>query len=144
MLCWPHSQLFAVCVWVGEGCLWWWGRVLSLDKVCFCCCCCCHLQARSTKAKARVDAFAELQTKAKDVPVADLKVDFGRVAMTRLGNKAVILNNITHGTPTGRVLLKDFSFEFLPGKRIGVAGEFATAVKQWSLKIFGAADCLKS
>lgn len=70
-----------------------------------------------------MDAYAELQTKAKDMPVADLKVDFGRVAMTRLGNKAVILNNITHSTPTGRMLLKDFSFEFLPGKRIGVAGE---------------------
>lgn len=80
------------------------------------------VQARSTKAKARVDAYAELQERAKDVPVADLKVDFGRVAMTRLGNKAVILNGITHSTPAGRVLLKDFSFEFLPGERIGIAG----------------------
>eukprot|EP00878_Enallax_costatus_P045842 GHUV01055345.1.p1 GENE.GHUV01055345.1~~GHUV01055345.1.p1 ORF type:complete len:549 (+),score=163.93 GHUV01055345.1:459-2105(+) len=79
-------------------------------------------KARSTKAKARVDAYAELQEKARGVPAADLKVDFGRVAMTRLGNKAVILKNVTHSTPNGRVLLKDFTFEFLPGERIGIAG----------------------
>jgi hypothetical protein len=44
-----------------------------------------HLQARSTKAKARVDAFGALQEKARDTPTADLRVDFGRVGMARLG-----------------------------------------------------------
>jgi hypothetical protein len=43
------------------------------------------LQARSTKAKARVDAFSELQEKARDIPPPDVKPDFGRVAMLRLG-----------------------------------------------------------
>eukprot|EP00879_Flechtneria_rotunda_P011674 GHRR01012194.1.p1 GENE.GHRR01012194.1~~GHRR01012194.1.p1 ORF type:complete len:625 (+),score=273.22 GHRR01012194.1:471-2345(+) len=79
-------------------------------------------KARSTKAKARIDAYSELQEKAKDTPEQDLKVDFGRVAMTRLGNKAVILNNVSYTTPDGRTLLRDFSFEFMPGERIGVAG----------------------
>jgi hypothetical protein len=43
------------------------------------------LQARSTKAKARVDAYGVLVEKARDTPTADLRVDFGRVGMARLG-----------------------------------------------------------
>jgi ATP-binding cassette subfamily F protein uup len=38
------------------------------------------------------------------------------------GNKAVILEGANYSTPTGRPLLRDFSFEFLPGERIGIAG----------------------
>eukprot|EP00775_Hariotina_reticulata_P003188 gene3188-3466_t len=79
-------------------------------------------KARSTKAKARVDAYSELQEKAKDVPVADLRVDFGRVSMMRLGNKAVLLKDVNYSTPGGRPLLKNFTFEFLPGERVGLAG----------------------
>ncbi|WIA12397.1 hypothetical protein OEZ85_012443 [Tetradesmus obliquus] len=79
-------------------------------------------KARSTKAKARVDAYGVLVGKARDNPTADLRVDFGRVGMARLGNKAVLLEGACYSTPTGRPLLKDFSFEFLPGERIGIAG----------------------
>jgi hypothetical protein len=43
------------------------------------------MQARSTKAKARVDAYGVLVEKARDNPTADLRVDFGRVGMARLG-----------------------------------------------------------
>jgi hypothetical protein len=43
------------------------------------------MQARSTKAKARVDAYGVLVEKARDTPTADLRVDFGRVGMARLG-----------------------------------------------------------
>ncbi len=32
-----------------------------------------------------MDAYAELQARARDAPVADVRVDFGRVGMTRLG-----------------------------------------------------------
>lgn len=39
------------------------------------------------------------------------------------GNKAVELVNVTLTTPDGsRQLLRDFSFEFSPGARIGIAG----------------------
>jgi hypothetical protein len=48
-------------------------------------CGCFPLQARSTKAKARVDAYGVLVEKARDNPTADLRVDFGRVGMARLG-----------------------------------------------------------
>jgi ATPase subunit of ABC transporter with duplicated ATPase domains len=82
-----------------------------------------HLQARSVKAKARVDAYSELQEKARDTPPPDIKPDFGRVAMLRLGNKAVELINVSVSTPDGsKQLLKDFSYEFTPGSRIGIAG----------------------
>jgi ATPase subunit of ABC transporter with duplicated ATPase domains len=40
----------------------------------------------------------------------------------RSGNKAVILEGASYSVPTGRPLLRDFSFEFLPGERIGIAG----------------------
>jgi len=39
------------------------------------------------------------------------------------GNKAVELKGVSLTTPDGsKALLKDFSYEFLPGSRIGVAG----------------------
>jgi ATPase subunit of ABC transporter with duplicated ATPase domains len=38
------------------------------------------------------------------------------------GNKAVLLENASYSLPNGRPLLRDFSFEFLPGERIGIAG----------------------
>jgi ATP-binding cassette subfamily F protein uup len=34
----------------------------------------------------------------------------------------VLLEGASYSTPTGRPLLRDFSFEFLPGERIGIAG----------------------
>lgn len=36
-----------------------------------------------------MDAYSELQAKARDVPQQDLKVDFGRVTMARLGKDGV-------------------------------------------------------
>ena len=39
------------------------------------------------------------------------------------GNKAVELINVSVSTPDGsKQLLKDFSYEFTPGSRIGIAG----------------------
>jgi ABC-type transport system involved in Fe-S cluster assembly fused permease/ATPase subunit len=44
-------------------------------------------------------------------------------AAAAAGNKAVQLINVSVSTPDGsKQLLKDFSFEFLPGSRIGIAG----------------------
>lgn len=44
-------------------------------------------------------------------------------AAAAAGNKAVELINVSVSTPDGsKQLLKDFSFEFLPGSRIGIAG----------------------
>ncbi|KAF8071337.1 yfmR [Scenedesmus sp. PABB004] len=79
-------------------------------------------KARSTKAKARVDAYAGLQAAARDRPPDDLRVDFGSVAMARLGNKAVLLEGVSYATPAGRPLLADVTAELLPGERIGIAG----------------------
>jgi ATP-binding cassette subfamily F protein uup len=38
------------------------------------------------------------------------------------GNKAVLLKDVNYSTPGGRPLLKNFTFEFLPGERVGIAG----------------------
>jgi ATP-binding cassette subfamily F protein uup len=43
--------------------------------------------------------------------------------MLLTGNRAVELKNVSVSTPGGtKQLLRDFSYEFLPGSRIGIAG----------------------
>lgn len=48
-------------------------------------------KARGTKAKARVDAYEELTDKAKSGPKAEVKIDFGDVAMARQGQKVIVM-----------------------------------------------------
>jgi ATP-binding cassette subfamily F protein uup len=38
------------------------------------------------------------------------------------GNKAIELKGVSYSTPTGKQLLDNLSFEFLPGERWGIAG----------------------
>jgi len=43
--------------------------------------------------------------------------------MVRQGNKAVVVKGVNFSLPNGgRQLIKDFTFEFLPGERLGIAG----------------------
>ncbi|KAI8472336.1 MAG: P-loop containing nucleoside triphosphate hydrolase protein [Monoraphidium minutum] len=80
--------------------------------------------ARQPKARARIASFYDLTAKAKDVPPPDTKVDFGGGgAMARQGNKAVVMKGVNYALPNGgRQLVSDFTFEFLPGERLGIAG----------------------
>lgn len=48
-------------------------------------------KARGTKAKARVDAYEELTAQAKRGPKAEIKIDFGEVAMARQGQKVIVM-----------------------------------------------------
>lgn len=80
-------------------------------------------KARGTKAKARIDAFYDLQTKAaapreqKDIA---LQVD-----MARLGSKILELQSV--GKQFGeRVMLRDFSYVFKKGERLGIVGPNGT------------------
>jgi len=80
-------------------------------------------KARSTKSRARVNAFYELTERTKALPQADVRPDFGNVGMVRQGTKTVVLKGITYSTPTGNKLLDNFTYEFSRGERIGVAGK---------------------
>ena len=76
-------------------------------------------QARGTKAKARIDAFYELQAKAKtrfdeERPELSVKTE-------RIGGKILELYNITKGHD-GRCLINDFSYCFKSGEKIGIVG----------------------
>lgn len=76
--------------------------------------------ARGTKAKARKDAFYELQEKANR---SHSKNDFElNISMNRLGGKILEINNIckSYGENT---LIYDFSYTFKKGDRIGIIGK---------------------
>ena len=77
-------------------------------------------QARGTKARARIDAFYELEQKAL------ARVDEVRPQITvkteRIGGKILELYNISHSIPGGRTLIDDFSYVFKRGEKIGIVG----------------------
>eukprot|EP00877_Chromochloris_zofingiensis_P000737 jgi/Chrzof1/10664/Cz05g07140.t1 len=79
-------------------------------------------KAREKKSKARQDAFVELTQRARNMPAPDVEVDFGALQMVRQGNKAVVMKGVSVLTPAGKELIRDFTFSFLPGERLGVAG----------------------
>lgn len=80
-------------------------------------------KARTTKAKARVERAASVIEQARQA-TADLA---GRRTLelefetTRLGGKILALEGITHGYGE-RVLIRDFSYSFKRGDRIGIIG----------------------
>lgn len=80
-------------------------------------------KARGTKAKARIDAFYDLQTKAaapreqKDIA---LQVD-----MARLGSKILELQHVSKSYGA-RAMLCDFSYVFKKGERLGIVGPNGT------------------
>ena len=77
-------------------------------------------KARGTKAKYRVDAFYELQDKAKG-PGADGKLELS-VKTTRVGNKILELDRISKFFGE-QPIVKDFSYTFLRGDRLGIVGK---------------------
>jgi ABC transport system ATP-binding/permease protein len=76
-------------------------------------------QARTTKAKSRIDAFFELDKKVKNKVNNDvMTID---IQMNRLGSKIVELHNV--GISFGnQVILKNFDYKFKPKDRIGLVG----------------------
>lgn len=76
-------------------------------------------QARGTKARARIDAFYELEEKAHtrfEEERAELSVK-----TERLGGKILEMYNVCK-TYDGRKMLDDFSYTFKKGEKIGVVG----------------------
>lgn len=77
-------------------------------------------KARTTKQKARIDAFADVSEKASRKKVEE-KVNLG-VNMTRLGNKILELDNVSKSYGE-KVILKKFSYIFRRKERIGIVGQ---------------------
>lgn len=75
-------------------------------------------KARSTKQRARIDRISDMQN-------AEVKESQGKVAIDtvgrRIGKKVIELSNISKAYGN-RTLIKDFSYEFTPGDRIGIIG----------------------
>ncbi|WP_374441434.1 ABC-F family ATP-binding cassette domain-containing protein [Epilithonimonas sp.] len=77
-------------------------------------------KARTTKSKSRIDAFYETEKVAKtDTRKDALELDF---EMKRLGNKILELKNISKSFGNN-VLLKDFSYSFQRGEKVGIVGK---------------------
>eukprot|EP00977_Amphora_coffeiformis_P009256 scaffold2103_cov185-Amphora_coffeaeformis.AAC.1 len=76
-------------------------------------------QARETKQKARIDAFYKLQKATKPKPV-DPSLTLSAEAR-RLGGKILSMRHVNQSF-ADRVMLKDFSYDFIAGDRICLAG----------------------
>ncbi|MCQ2299807.1 MAG: ABC-F family ATP-binding cassette domain-containing protein [Bacteroidales bacterium] len=76
-------------------------------------------QARGTKARARIDAFYELEQKAHTR--FDEKKPELSVKTERIGGKILEMYNVTKAYD-GRKMVDDFSYTFKKGEKIGVVG----------------------
>lgn len=77
-------------------------------------------KARTTKSKSRIDAFADVETKAKQ-KIVDNQVQL-QVKMNRLGGKVAELKKVykSFGDLT---IMKGFDYTFSKGERVGVVGK---------------------
>ena len=77
-------------------------------------------KARTTKSKSRQDDFYETEKVAKtDTRKEKLELDF---EMKRLGTKILELHNISKSYGDN-LLLKDFSYQFQRGEKVGIVGK---------------------
>lgn len=76
-------------------------------------------QARSTKQKARLERFQEMQS--MKAPEQNKQVEMDSLA-SRLGKKTIEIENISKSYEN-RVLIKDFTYYTIRNERIGVVGE---------------------
>lgn len=77
-------------------------------------------QARTGKAKARIDAFYDLKEKAKMIR-DNTEIQFG-LNMQRLGGKILEMKGVTKKYDN-YLILKDFDYIFKKGERIGIIGK---------------------
>ncbi|MBA4166816.1 MAG: ABC-F family ATP-binding cassette domain-containing protein, partial [Chitinophagaceae bacterium] len=77
-------------------------------------------KARTTKSKSRIDAFTDVETKAKKI-IEDQRVQLD-VKMSRLGGKIVELKKV-YKDYGEKQILKGFDYTFKKGERIGVIGK---------------------
>lgn len=75
-------------------------------------------RARSTKQKARIDRFEQLEQQSAALPNGKVEISVGS---TRLGKKIIEINNISKSFGA-KVLVKDFSYIINRDDRIGIIG----------------------
>jgi ABC transport system ATP-binding/permease protein len=77
-------------------------------------------QARTTKSKARIDAFYELQEKTgKRIEDTNLNL---QVSETRMGGKVLEMHNVSKSFGDF-IAVDNFTYTFIKGERIGVCGK---------------------
>ena len=77
-------------------------------------------KARTTKSKSRIDDFSVIKEKAharRKEHQVELEIN-----MERLGNKVIELHSVSKSYQD-KVILDKFSYNFLPGERIGIIGK---------------------
>ena len=77
-------------------------------------------KARTTKSKSRIDAFADVEVRAKKI-IEDQRVQLD-VKMSRLGGKVVELKKV-YKNYGEKQILRGFDYTFKKGERIGVVGK---------------------
>jgi ATP-binding cassette subfamily F protein uup len=80
-------------------------------------------KARTTKSKSRIDAFADVETKAKK-RLEDQQMEL-QMKMNRLGGKVAELKKV-YKQYGDKVLLKGFDYTFKKGERTGIVGKNGT------------------
>ncbi|HMN88724.1 MAG TPA: ABC-F family ATP-binding cassette domain-containing protein [Saprospiraceae bacterium] len=76
-------------------------------------------QARTTKAKSRVDAYYELEDKVANVTVdKDIQID---IKGQRLGKKILELHNVSKSYEQFKIV-ENFSYKFKKNERVGIVG----------------------
>lgn len=76
-------------------------------------------QARTTKAKSRIDEFYEIESRAKSGTVQeDMQIN---IQASRLGSKILELHNISKNFGNKKIL-EPFSYKFKKGERVGIVG----------------------
>lgn len=78
-------------------------------------------KARTVKSKSRVDAFYEIEQKAKQKRV-EKRLEL-TVKMERMGSKIVEMHRITKNYPGKEIITVPFTYTFIPGEKIGVVGK---------------------
>src|SRR5690606_37613390 len=80
-------------------------------------------QARGTKSKSRIDAYYDLEEKTQNRNTKD-SVQLS-VKISRQGGKILEVNNLTKAF-NNNTIIKDFTYTFKKGDRIGLAGKNGT------------------
>ena len=95
-------------------------------------------QARTGKARARIDAFYDLKEKAKMIR-DHTEIQFG-VDMQRLGGKILEMHDVTKKYDN-TFILKDFDYIFKRGERIGIVGKNGIGKSTFLNMITGSEPC---